>query len=239
MSTPAPNQMALIKQYLKNRVDTEIIGTGSPFITISRQSAAGGHTLARCVLQEMDKHPDEELFRGWEMFDEKLCAVVAQSDVDSVSYESLVSEDYQSGLHQTIYDMLVGHSEQFSTYKRIFEVVKTLASIGKVIIIGRAGVFVTAQMPAGIHLRLVAEEAKRVRWARERLEVAEAKAVELVRKQDRDRERLVKDFFDKDINEATHYDAIFNTGRMEHRDLAKMILHMIRAKAAETGVETL
>jgi cytidylate kinase len=156
-----------------------------------------------------------------------------------VSYESLVSEDYQAGIHQTIYDMLIGHSEQFSTYKRVFEVAKTLASIGKVIIIGRAGVFVTAQMPAGIHLRLVAEESKRVKWARERLEVTEAKAVEIVRKQDRDRERLVKDFFDKDINEAAHYDAIFNTGRLEHDVLAKIILQMIRAKAAEPGLDAL
>lgn len=230
-----PNHVALIKQFLANRRDTEIIETGFPFVTISRQSAAGGHTLARCILQHMDRYPDEELLQGWEMFDEKLCAIVAVDDVNSASYESLVTEEYKSDLHQAIYDMIIGRSEQFSTYKKIFEMLHALAKLGKVIMIGRAGAFVTAGMPGGIHIRLVADEAHRVRWAMERLGVDEAKALETVRRQDRDRERLVKEFFNQNVNDPNHYDAVFNASRMSQEDLAEIIVQMIRSKASGAG----
>ena len=229
----AVNQMALLKQYLKDREDTEIPDSGFPFVTISRQAGAGGHTLARKVLQEMDKYPDDELLQGWEMFDEKLCAVVAQDNAMSSSFESLVREEYKPALHQVIYDMLIGHSEQFSTYKKIFEVVRILGMIGKVLIIGRAGAFVTAGMPKGIHLRLVADERKRMTWAMPRFEMKEDLALAAIRKQDKDRERMVRDFFGKDLKDPVHYDVVFNTARQDLDAMARIIVQMIRARATQ------
>ena len=227
------NQMALIKQYLKDREDTEIPDSGLPFVTISRQAGAGGHTLARKILQEMDKYPDDELLQGWEMFDEKLCAVVAQDDAMNASFESLVREEYKPALHQVIYDMLVGHSEQYSTYKRIFEVVRILGMIGKVIIIGRGGAFVTAGLPKSIHLRLVADENKRLEWALPRYEMDKGRALPALRGQDKDRERMVRDFFAKDLTNPLHYDAIFNTGTQTLDDIARLVVQMIRDRAAQ------
>lgn len=69
----------------------------------------------------------------------------------------------------------------------------------------------------------------------ERLSVDEAKAAETVRRQDRDRERLVREFFNRDVNNPVHYDAVFNTSRMSHEDLAAIIVRMIRSRALKNG----
>lgn len=234
MSEARSNHVAVIKRYLKSREDSEIVYRGYPFVTFSRQSGVGAHVLARTILEEMDRVEDHEPFRGWEMFDQTVCALVAQDKDLNGYFETLVSEEYRSEIHQYVYEMIIGKSEQYEAYKRIFEVVRILGTIGKALIIGRGSSYVTSDMPNGIHIRLIASEPWRLKNMLTELDTtSEKEARKVMYNRDRDRERLVKDFFTKDINDPLNYAAIFNVEHYDTQHLARIIIGMIREKAEQ------
>ena len=226
------DHMTLLKRYIKDKEDSDIVSRGFPFVTISRQAGAGGHVLARVILEELEKHAKyDELFKGWDLFDQTVCALVMQDPEIKASFDALVSEEYRPETQQLMADMFSGRSQQFATYKRIFEVVRILATLGKAIIIGRAGVCVTRKMPHGIHIRLVASEETKIRNLMKEKNLNRDDAEKDMRKQDKDRARLIKDFFSLDIENMLLYDAVFNIDKQSTHDLAALIVQMIKSKA--------
>ena len=222
------DHMALLKKYIREKEDADIINRGYPFVTISRQAGAGGHALARDILWEMDNHAqNNELFQGWDLFDQTVCALVMQDPEVSASFDALVTEEYRSETSQFLYDMMTGRSQQYATYKRIFEIVRILATLGKAIIIGRAGVCVTHKMPHGIHIRLIASEESRIKTLMKEQNLGYDEARKFMQKSDRERERLIKDFFNKDINDPLLFDVTFNMDTQSTADLAAIIVQMI------------
>ncbi|MFH0878521.1 MAG: cytidylate kinase family protein, partial [Lentisphaerota bacterium] len=157
------NHAEIVRRYLKNKKDVDIPSGGLPFVTISRQAGAGGHTLGRDIIRELDKLDDPHIRSDWEMFDQKLCAMIAQDKELPASFDALIAEEYHSGIQQSILEMLLGRTEQYDLQKKISEVVRLLATIGKVVIIGRGGMCLTQGMPQGIRLRLIAPEPIRVK----------------------------------------------------------------------------
>ena len=226
------DHMTLLKRYIKDKEDSEIVSRGFPFVTISRQAGAGGHVLARDILCEMENHAQaNELFRGWDLFDQTVCALVMQDPEIRASFDALVSEEYRSETQQLLYDMMTGRSQQYSTYKRIFEIVRILATLGKAIIIGRAGVCVTRKIPHGIHIRLIASDETRIRTMMKEQNVGRDQAEKVMRRQDKERRHLIKDFFNVDINDPLLFDATFNIDKQSTTDLAALIVQMIKLKA--------
>jgi len=156
------NHAEAIRAFLAHRHDLHGGPTGLPFVTISRQTGAGGHVLGREILRRLADSPEPELKQGWEMFDQKLCALLAQDPELNASFESLVAEEYRDEIHQTILEMFTGRAEQYALQKKIAEVIRRLAMLGKAIIVGRGGMCVARGLPQGVHLRLVAPEATRL-----------------------------------------------------------------------------
>jgi cytidylate kinase len=225
------NQMDMLKRYLADKRDMDITDTGYPFVTISRQAGAGGHTLARDILRQLDRYAGQEWASGWEVFDYKLCLLIAQDTQLQASFEFLMGEEYRSGIQQMIYELLVGRSEQYTLQKRIFEIIRILATIGRVVIVGRGGAFVTHDMPTGVHLRLVAPEAMRVRNMMTMMDTTRDKALEIMEKQDKDRARMIRDFFNRDINDPLIYNVIWNMGTIGSEELASIIADRLAQKA--------
>jgi cytidylate kinase len=225
------SQTEIIKRYLRSREEVQVEPTGLPFVTISRQAGAGGHMLARKILRLMDKQRDEEWARGWEMFDHQLCLLVAQDPKLKSSFESLLAEEYRPESFVMLSEIIAGESRQHIVNKRIFEIVRILATLGKVVIVGRAGSFITRDLGTGIHIRLIAPEPHRVRNIREFLYDTDAAARAGIRKQDRDRARLVRDYFNTDITDPLNYDAVWNTGQVSLDDIAAAVVQMLARRA--------
>ena len=125
----------------------------SPFVTISRQAGAGGHTLAERLIALMEGSETSELFRGWQMFDEKLCEQLLRDTHSEVSLQSLLSEEYRSQVSDFISGFFGAKQSSASViFQKTFETIRALASVGKVIIVGRAGAQVTEGLPQGVHV---------------------------------------------------------------------------------------
>jgi hypothetical protein len=87
-------------------------------------------------------------------------------------------------------------------------------------------------MAMGVHIRLVASPETRMKRMMEVTEKDESSTEKIMRQQDRDRARLIHDFFGKDINDPILYDAILNTDRFTVEEMADIVIEMMIRKMA-------
>ncbi len=226
------NHASVIRQYLRDRRGEEFVAESFPFVTISREAGAGGHTLAREILRKIELARAGAMSEEWEMFDHKLCALIAEDQKLGVSFDQLLTEEYRSEVGQVVNELIEQRSKRYEVYTRMFEIVRILATLGRCVIVGRAGMCVTADMPMGVHIRLVAPEPVRVKRMGKLLETGEEETRRLVREQDQDRRRLAKDFFGKDIEDPMLYDAVFNTDRLAIPEIAELVARMVVQRMA-------
>lgn len=205
-----------------------------PFITVSREAGAGGRSLAEAVLALMERD-GRPLFRGWRIFDQELCEIVARDPKLSVWIDTLVDEKFRTQLEEFLAHTLVRESPQASVLKKMFEVVRTLALGGRTIIVGRAASCVTRDLPAGVHVRLVASKAGRVSALMKRYGVDRHQAERKMAELDDSRARLVKGYFLRDIGDPLLYDAVFNMDALSRELAARLLLAMAEDRVARAS----
>lgn len=199
-----------------------------PFITISRECGAGGYSLAESLLKAFEKER-ESVFRGWKVFDRELCEKLVSDTELNRAVRALLSEEYYSEVQALVYSLLGEPSQKTLVYKQLFDVIRTMATLGKVIIIGRAGCCVTETLPLGIHLRLIASLESRT----ERIRSGGARdAGRVILQKDHDRARLIKVHFRRDIADPLLYDAVFNTNRLSFDDISGAVTSLVRKRKA-------
>lgn len=120
----------------------------------------------------------------------------------------------------------------------LFKVIRALAARGKVIIVGRAGVCLTRQLPGGFHLRLVSPLPTRVRRVMAALSISDKEARRAILQRDRARASLVKNYFLRDIDDPLLYDMVWNTETIAPKAIAATTLRGVEAmlRQGRTGV---
>ncbi len=202
-----------------------------PFITISRQTGAGGHSLAEALLDRM-RESHSSLFEGWQILDQKLCEKVLDDPQMKVSLESLLTEKFVKDMEDYLSQIFAGRSPQIAVFHKIAGIVRTFASIGKVIIVGRAGSLLTRDLPLGVHARIVASKESRVATMMRQFHLSKAEAEAQVREQDRSRANLVKTYFNgKDIDDPLLYDMVWNGDSVPIPAIASFLLQLVEQKA--------
>lgn len=203
-----------------------------PFVTISRETGAGGHNLADKILELIAVESTDALFQGWQCCDQELCHRIAQDPKLKGSSDGLLVSEYHSQTEDLISQILTGTPPQDKALKKMFRLIRDLALFGKTIIIGRGSTCLTRDLPYGVHVRLVASMRSRVALMMKAHGQDEKWATEKIKEQDRAKAALVRTFFHKDIEDPLLYDAVWNTDRVEVGDIAQVIVGMIRKKAA-------
>jgi cytidylate kinase len=232
--------LQMIQKFLSEKRDfNDFPEYGFPFVTISRQSGAGGHLLSYVILTEFLKHRNTPLFEGWHVFDRDLCELVARDPLLQKDMEGLMAEKSRSQFNDYIESLYSGQSEQQSLHSTTLKVVRMLALIGKVIIVGRGGSLITADLPQGVHIRLVAPEPHRIVWTMKRFKINKEEAREQVKSQDRDRKKLIKVFFNRDIDDPLLYDMVWNTAKVELDVITRATLELINKRTEPREVKPL
>jgi cytidylate kinase len=204
-----------------------------PFVAISRQTGAGGQALATLLAEKIQKLHTESLFQGWQLCNQELCHMVAQDPKLKDMVESLRRTEYHSHAEDMLAQFIYGGASQDLVIKKMFQLMRTFALHGKVILVGRGSSFLTRDLPLGIHVRLEASMESRIKRMMNAFDLTEKKARETVEEKDKAKAELVKTFFHKDIRDPLLYDVIFNTDRIPIGGIAKILIEMIRDKAAE------
>ncbi len=213
-------------------LDIGDVPTAQPFVTISRQAGAGGHSLAEAMLEVFDRQPDKALFGGWQSFDQKLCEIVASDPAYADWLQTLLAEEYKRPTADMVQTVLRSSLDQDFVMSKVFRTVHALASVGKAIIVGRGGAQVTAGMQPGVRMRIIAPEEQRIAQVMKVYELDRRKARNYARQLDANRARLIKVHFGADIDDVTNYDVVWNTGSSTLEDIAEATAALIRVRVA-------
>lgn len=231
------NHLKMINAYLRNvQSADEIPRTGFPFVTISREAGAGGHLLAHVLATDFLRE-NGALFEGWHVFDREICEIIAQDSGIQASLNALLTEHYGSELRDFFEGIFSGQSRQYTLQKKIFKVVRMLALLGKVIIVGRSAAFVTADLTTGVHVRLVAAQTIRIKWMMSKLKISKEEATDLVRNQDKARQKLTTTYFDKDISDPVNYHVVWNSGKLDPHEMSHSVITMLKHRAAKNSAQ--
>ena len=225
------NQADVVRRYLQNPRDVDFRDTGFPLITISREAGTNAHALGRYILMRLAEYGDPDLNTGWDLFDQKLCALIAQNKSLDADYDKLVTDKYRTGgIHRMVYELLIGTPQEYRIQKKIEEVVRLLARLGKVVIIGRGGFQIARHMPGAIHLRLVAPMEYRIKTVMEQNNLSEEQAFQNIQKTDEERAHFLKSHHNCDIRDPTNFNLIWNVDRIRTSEVVNTIAELVRMR---------
>ena len=199
-----------------------------PFVTISRQTGAGGRTLARELVRQIDATGGEQS-SGWAIFDRAMCESIMDDPRLGSMLQDLLDERYRNAVQEFVHT-LIGEPAQDLGYARLAEVQRQVAKLGKVVFVGRGASCVTRDLPLGVHVRLVAPAGVRQNRMAELLDVDAAAALKEMERSDGERERLIRNHFAADAGDPENYDMTFNTARVAFGQVAQSVLALVRAR---------
>jgi cytidylate kinase len=196
------------------------------FITISRQAGAGGKTLAAELTKAMNQIvPSAEPWCAW---DRELVQKV--SDDHQIRKEFIQAlEDADHGWFSEMVDSLADrdYPGDFKIYRTVAMTIRALAGIGRSVIVGRGGVFITEDLPGGIHIRLVAPVEHRVLRMAHRMDSSLDEAAEVVKEIDRNRAAFYHRFWPKHTLAPESFTLTLNTAQLSDAQMVACVLPLV------------
>ena len=185
-------------------------------ITISREMGSGGIPIAHDVAEKL----------GYTLIDGE--SILAAAESYGLSPEAVEQADEKPPHFVDTLD-----SKQFLDLHMIELIILEAALKGNVIIYGRGGQDLLKDVSNVLRVRVIAPFEDRVeRWAeREWLDPDRARF--LVRKSDQQRAGFIKYYFDRDWEDAIHYDLVINTQKLSLDMAVKLICDGVKDENLE------
>jgi hypothetical protein len=204
--------------------------TEGPVITISRAAGARGTQIATELVKRLARDQTLPQRRPWTLFDQNLIEHVITEHHLPEHTADFFPEDKTDDIRSVIAEVLGLHPGTHTTLMKMAETIRRLAKAGNVVIVGRGGNFLTADIPLSLHVRLVGAESCRVRHFARRSGLDHAAAAAEVARIDRARKRFIKSRFKKDIDDPLGYDLVLNTDEFDDGQAVAVILAAIHRK---------
>jgi cytidylate kinase len=202
----------------------------APFITIARQSCAGGSALAQILAEQLNRRAAPGV--TWTTFGGNIVSEMLQTNHLPEELARFLPEDRVSEVNATIGEIFGLHPSLWELMQKTKETMRRLALDGHVIFVGRGSNFATAGLPGGIHVRLVAPPEHRARYYAQRFGTTEAEALEHNEKCDAARKRYVGAQFDTKLDNPAAYDLVLNTAQVPLPEAAQLIIAHLDARSS-------
>ncbi|HTL70180.1 MAG TPA: cytidylate kinase-like family protein [Candidatus Eisenbacteria bacterium] len=199
----------------------------APFVTISRQTGAGGVTIGRKLSAYLREHDKGAGDCAWEVLDKSLVHRVLQDHALSERIEEFMPEDRVSQISDTLDEILGLHPAAWVLVRKTSETIARLASLGRVILVGRGANVMTRKLPGGFHVRLVGSLPVRIRHVESYFGLNRHQAETLVKTEDEGRRHYLKEYFGKNIDDPLLYDLVVNTDHIPYDEAARLIGHAV------------
>jgi cytidylate kinase len=120
-------------------------------------------------------------------------------------------EDSRFPLSEAFEYLLGLHPAGWTLREHARDTIRKLATSGNVILVGRAGAIITADLPRVLHVRLIAPFEFRVKDYALSQRISEKQAAKAVLANDRASRKCVRSYFNTNVRDQSHYDLIINT----------------------------
>ena len=194
-------------------------------VTISRQAGCGALAVAQKLAEYLQSRSPKDAC-PWTVFDRNLMDKVLEDHNLPTRLARLLPEDTVSKIDDILAELFDVRPSVETIVHQTTETMLKLAGLGNVILIGRGGNVITAELPHVLHVRLVAPLEKRIEYAHKeyhQFNVTADQARKFCLKEDHGRERYMKKYFNADISDPLLYHMIINTGLVNFDDAAELI----------------
>ncbi|HKI70063.1 MAG TPA: cytidylate kinase-like family protein, partial [Verrucomicrobiae bacterium] len=157
-------------------------------IAISRQSASGAHAVAEKLAKMLDLHAPKGA-PAWTVFDRNLVEKVLEDHHLPDRLARFMPEDAVSHINSIMEELFGLHPPSEVLVHQTSETILRLAKLGRVILLGRAAVLVTAHLPHVLRVRLVAPLKQRIEFMQRTEGMNHKEARERVHEEDQGRKR--------------------------------------------------
>jgi cytidylate kinase len=205
-----------------------VVKAPGPFVTVSRESGAGGSAVAHALAERLDasaEHP-------WAIYSANLIADMLSNAGLPARLARFLPEDRMSEIEATIGEIVGLHPNLWSLIDLTNALIRRLARDGHAIFLGRGANFATTGIARGVHVRLVAPEMIRADRTARFLSVAVETARAYNSRRDAARFRYVRAMFGGDVGNPSEYDLVLNTASVPAGTAADIIAGFVRAHAA-------
>lgn len=216
----------------RNKRTNDSIKEPGPVITVSREMGCPGTLLTSILVQELNKR-----FR---LKDENQWHWLAKDKVQRIAAEKLglpeedidyIFEAKRKGIMEEILQSM--STKYYKSDRRIQNTVKGVirseASKGRVVILGRGGVAITRDIPRSLHIHLEAPFEWRVLRVEEMYKFDTKSAEQYVREIDKKREDIRVYFGGKDTD-YTKFDITFNSMTLSIQEIVDIIIHTMELR---------
>jgi hypothetical protein len=175
----------------------------------------------------------------WTVWDNELVERVASEYHLPRSKVAALENVRPSWLEEALGSLAVSSppSDEMTVFHRVATTIRALAQIGRVIIVGRGSAFVTAGLPGGVHVRLVAPLDRRIAWTARSMAISPAVAADWVNEKDAARAAFYRRHFPSRPLIPENFTATFNTAATPTEVLVTSVMALVPSAAtAAAGI---
>lgn len=219
--------MVEVARRMQGKTQTEKLTGHKPTITISREFGCEGYPMAE-RLKELLEHSTKE---PWIIMDKALLEEAAKHhDISEEVFRSLGHRP--RFLDDMISTLTPRWKSERDHYKLLCSQIVSLAEVGNVIIMGRGSSIITQQMNNCLHFRIYGSHNFKIRSIARRAHISVQDAEHLVEKKQKERDKFIRSFLDRDISDLSLYHLVFNNDKNSAEQIAQTIGDYIRQKTA-------
>lgn len=197
-----------------------------PFITISRKTGCDGILIAKLLVKEF-----KSLGEKWKYIDKE---ILNDSAKKLKLNKSQVNYVFEAEMKTHADEILAALSSRYyksdkAVRKAVAGVVKHYAMDGRVIIVGRGGAPITADMKYGVNVRLDAPISWRIESLMKRRNSSHKKIEKFILDNDLKREKLLTYFCNKASGDMC-FDLTINCAKFTPKEIAAIIISVMKKK---------
>jgi|SRR6185369_9436774 len=195
-----------------------------PTITISREFGCEAYPAA----EKLKKLLEDKGGETWALVDRSLLEEVARRhDLEADIFHNLGKRP------RWLDDMISSFSPKWKNEKDDFQLlahkIVSIAAGGNAIIVGLGGAVITQSLKNCYHFRVFGSEEFKVHSVARRARITPSEALVMLEKRQKAREKFVRDFLDRDINDIHYFHLLFNNDRSSPELMAEAMAAYIFA----------
>ncbi|MFC1539604.1 AAA family ATPase [Candidatus Latescibacterota bacterium] len=198
-------------------------------VTVSRLMGSGGDEIAAKVAENL----------GYGLVDTGLILEVAKRagvSVDKVrsfdeKYKSWIIEWLKGLITPRVGKILVNEENQLNSgtfINFVTTIIKGLSEEQKVVIVGRGGQCILRDLEHAFHVRIIADDAYRIKVITHRYNVSEHNAKEMIKKYDSTRKNFIDHHFHSDWNNCQAYHLVLNISKISIDEAVIIITNAVK-----------
>ena len=200
-----------------------------PCITISRQTGAGSKPVCEKLIEIMDEYSE---FEGvnWAFFDRNLIEKVLEDHNLPKQISEFMHEGKYKHLNAVVNELLGLKPSEWTLIHKTTDTILQLARMGNVVIVGRGANIITSKLKNTFHVRLIASLEKRIEHIKSLMDLSEEEALNYIKKEDENRKKYLKSYFNVDADDPLLYHMTVNTDLLTHKGAAYLIAEAVVLK---------